>query len=432
MILDILNEIASDASRNNKLAIIERNKDNSTLKRVFRLSYDPFTQFYIRKIPAYTPNTQPTNVSLEFALDSLTDLSTRKVTGNAAISHLRNLLEVLSADDATVIERVVGKDLRVGCTSSTANKVWPQLVHEYPCMLASVYEEKLVNKLKWPAMAQLKMDGMRFNAICRSGAVSLRSRNGKVIDLRGSHILQQFQELAGNRNVVFDGELVVKKNGKLLDRQTGNGILNKAVKGTISVEETEMVCATVWDMIDFTDFQRGKGVTPYNERWNDLCNSLALNEPEDISTVQNFLVADVSEAWQLFDKFLAEGQEGIILKDSFGVWEDKRAKHQIKFKAELDCDLKITGIVNGTGKYAGKLGAIQAESSDGLIWVDIGSGFNDEQREEYFTSDIIGKIVAVKYNARIVNKQGEHSLFLPIFLEIREDKTTADHSDKIK
>ena len=432
MILDILNEIGSDAGRLHKLAVLERNKDNKTLKRVFKLAYDPFTQFYIRKIPKYTPNTQPTNVTLEFALDSIGDLSKRLVTGNAGIAHLKNLLEVLSADDATVIERVITKDLRVGCTESTANKVWPNLVMEYPCMLASVYDKKLVNKLEWPAMAQLKMDGMRFNAIVRDSAVLLRSRNGKEIDLRGTHIMQQFSELAGGRDMVFDGELVVKRDGKLLDRQTGNGILNKAVKGTISVEEAEMVCATIWDVIELSDFTYGKGATPYIDRWHELCDLMAKHEPEDISVVQNFLVENEQEAWTLFEKFLAEGQEGIILKDANGIWEDKRAKHQIKFKGELDCDLKITGIVNGTGKYAGKLGAIQCESADGLIWVDIGSGFNDEQRVEYFTPDIIGKIVAVKYNARIVNKQGNHSLFLPIFLEIREDKTEADHSDKIK
>jgi ATP-dependent DNA ligase len=328
-----------------------------------------------------------------------------------------------------VIERVVGKDLRVGCTSSTANKVWPNLVHEYPCMLASVYDEKLVSKLHWPAMAQLKMDGMRFNAIVRDGAVSLRSRNGKVIDLRGSHILQQFQELAGDKDVVFDGELVVKKDGKLLDRQTGNGILNKAVKGTISVAESEMVCATVWDMIDLDDFTRGKGVTPYSTRWFDLCTVLSTQEPEDISLVACFFVANVDEAWFLFQKFLADKQEGIILKDIHSIWEDKRAKHQIKFKGELECDLKIVGIIEGTGKYAGMIGALKCKSDDGLIKVDVGSGFDDEGRK---AKDLVGKIAAIKYNARIINKQGEHSLFLPILLEVREDKTEADHSDKIK
>jgi hypothetical protein len=40
--------------------------------------------------------------------------------------------------------------------------------------------------------------------------------------------------------------------------------------------------------------------------------------------------------------------------------------------------------------------------------------------------------VAVKYNARIKNKQGEESLFLPVFVEIRDDKDVADSSKIIK
>ena len=46
--------------------------------------------------------------------------------------------------------------------------------------------------------------------------------------------------------------------------------------------------------------------------------------------------------------------------------------------------------------------------------------------------DLLGKIVAVKYNARIKNNRGDESLFLPIFVEIREDKDVADSSKLIK
>jgi DNA ligase-1 len=99
-------------------------------------------------------------------------------------------------------------------------------------------------------------------------------------------------------------------------------------------------------------------------------------------------------------------------------------------KGELECDLKIVGIQEGTGKYVGKVGAYLCESADGVIKVDVGSGFKDDQRT--IDNSVIGKIVAVKYNVRIKNKQGEESLFLPIFLEVREDKTKADSSKDIK
>jgi hypothetical protein len=39
----------------------------------------------------------------------------------------------------------------------------------------------------------------------------------------------------------------------------------------------------------------------------------------------------------------------------------------------------------------------------------------------------LGKIVAVKYNALIDDKKtGQKSLFLPVFVEIRDDKGVAD------
>ena len=75
--------------------------------------------------------------------------------------------------------------------------------------------------------------------------------------------------------------------------------------------------------------------------------------------------------------------------------------------------------------------APQDGTEDRKIQVSVGSGFNDDHRRT-ITTDVIGKVVAVKYNARITNKQGEESLFLPIFVEIRDDKDVADSSGDIK
>ena len=165
---DFFESLASNASRNFKIEQLTLHSNNEVLREVVRLALDPFTQFYIRKIPKYEPRTEPTNVTLKFALDSLYDLSSRQVTGNAAIAHLKGMLEVLSADDAKVIERIIQKDLKCGVQVSTANAVWTGLVHEYPVMLCSQFEQKLVDKVKYPALVQTKMDGMRFNEIGRA------------------------------------------------------------------------------------------------------------------------------------------------------------------------------------------------------------------------------------------------------------------------
>jgi len=433
---NFFDSLAANPSRNFKIEQLEQHSKNQTLRRVVELALDPFTNFYIRKIPKYTPNSG-SGIKLEFALDSLYDLSARLVTGNAGIAHLTSMLEALNEDDAKVIERIIEKDLKCGVSIATANTVWLGLIKEYPVMLCSGFEQKLIDKVQFPAYVQLKMDGMRFNAVVRhnenGSSVEYRSRNGKEIQLLGN-LDEEFISLSNGVDCVFDGELILKKDGKILDRQTGNGILNKANKGTIKPEEAAMVHATVWDVIPYLYFVDAHCPTHYETRLNSLQTlwTKFSNHYTKIDLVDNYVVDDIEQVNTIFQKLLSSGQEGIILKDKRGVWEDKRVKHQIKFKGELECDLKIVAVEEGTGKAAGMLGAIVCESSDGVVKVKVGSGFSDEHRKTFWKENLLDKIVAIKYNSRIKNKTGEQSLFLPIFVEIRDDKDVADISKVIK
>ena len=430
---EFLNSLAENASRNFKIDQLNAQSDNETLREVIRLALDPFTQFYQRKIPEYTTDSKQT--SLDQAMLALYDLKERVVTGNAAIEYLRMLLSSVSADDAKVLERIISKDLKCGVDVSTANKVWSGLIPEYPCMLCSPFEQKLVDKIKFPAYAQMKMDGMRFNAIVRDGKVEFRSRNGKQILLLGN-LEAEFAKLAGNVDCVFDGELLVMDDMTMqfADRQTGNGILNKANKGTISAVDAAKVHATVWDLIPYVAFVDGYCLTPYSKRFATLQAIVDKQESagKKIWSVTSTIVQTLEEAQDIFQGYLADGYEGIILKDGAGEWEDKRSKTQIKFKGELECDLKIVAVEEGKGKAVGMLGAIICESADGIVKVNVGSGFNDAQRKQYWKENLVDKIVAVKYNARIKNKSGEESLFLPVFIELRDDKDVADNSKVIK
>jgi ATP-dependent DNA ligase len=309
-------------------------------------------------------------------------------------------------------------------------------------MLASGYDQKLVDKIKFPALVQLKLDGMRFNAIVKNGIVELRSRNGKEVTIPNPSFAIPFIKMAEHYecDMVFDGELLVADHtGKAVNRQTGNGILSKGIKGTMSEEEAKNVRATLWDAIPYTAFETGKDEEQYKDRLDKLAKAILdmkanyTNFKQYVSLVWNKEVKNIKEAQDWFEKFLAEGEEGTILKAKEGIWEDKRSKGQIKFKGELECDLKVVGWEEGTGKNVGRLGALVCESSDGVIRVNVGSGYSDSQREEYTKKATVGKIVTVKYNARIKERSGEsESLFLPIFIELREDKDKAESSKSIK
>lgn len=437
-IFNIFEQLAADNSRLAKEAILLKNSNNSLLKRVFTLALNPFVQFYIRKIPSYDTKNAPR--ALELVLNDLDALSSRSVTGNNAIKHLQYILGSVSKEDAKIIERIIAKDLRCGVSEATVNKIWPGLIPSYPVMLASGFDQKLVDKIEYPAYVQLKLDGMRFNAIVTNGNIEFRSRNGKELTIPNKAFAVPFLKLAEyyGTDMVFDGELLVADHaGKPVNRQTGNGILSKSIKGTMSEDEALNVRATLWDAITYETFQAGKGDEPYKDRLAKLSNGIS-HVNNQFSQFRHYIelvwtkqVDNFYEAQKHFETWLAKGQEGTILKARYGIWEDKRSKGQIKFKGELECDLQIVDWEEGTGKNKGRLGALVCESSDGVIRVNVGSGYSDEQRDEY-TKKVIGKIVTVKYNARIKDKSGVESLFLPVFIELREDKSKAESSKSIK
>ena len=83
---EFFNTLASNNSRNFKLELLESHKSDETLKEIINLALNPFINFYIRKIPQYFTDKEFSHyVSLEDALNSLSALYTRELTGNAAI-----------------------------------------------------------------------------------------------------------------------------------------------------------------------------------------------------------------------------------------------------------------------------------------------------------------------------------------------------------
>jgi len=290
-------------------------------------------------------------------------------------------------------------------------------------MLCGKNDEKNVRKINFKAkpFVQLKSDGLRIIVtVSDNGDVMFRTRNGK--EMQFPSLAKQFDQFAG---FAFDGEALVKRNGEILDRKTGNGILNSIQKGDMTFEQE--VVLVLWDMINLNDFLSGYSTVPYESRFSNL--TLATDKIDRVILQESYRVEAIEEVDYIFNEMLARGEEGIILKDSQSPYESKRVNHQLKYKAELDADLLIIGFEEGSGKYTGTLGAIQMESGDGQVRVSVGTGLSDNLRDYIWENkeSVIGKIAAVKYNEVITSKgKDTKSLFLPVFIELREDKETAD------
>lgn len=94
---------------------------------------------------------------------------------------------------------------------------------------------------------------------------------------------------------------------------------------------------------------------------------------------------------------------------------------QVKMKAILDADLKVVGFTPGTGKYEGKIGSLLVESADGKVRTSVGTGMTDLDRSKDYKSTYEEKIIEIHYNSRIGS-----SIFLPVFVRVREEKSEAD------
>jgi ATP-dependent DNA ligase len=96
----------------------------------------------------------------------------------------------------------------------------------------------------------------------------------------------------------------------------------------------------------------------------------------------------------------------------------------MKWKPTISVDLEIVGFEEGTGRNLNRLGAIicEGEDNDRRIRVNVGSGFSDALRDEYWASrdDLLGHLVEVQADAVTQNQDGTYSLRFPRFLRFRD------------
>ena len=85
--------------------------------------------------------------------------------------------------------------------------------------------------------------------------------------------------------------------------------------------------------------------------------------------------------------------------------------------------MEVKDVEEGTGKNAGRLGAVVCEGIDDgrAIRVNVGSGFTDDHRDSIWNSrtSVLGQIVEVRADAVTQNQDGTYSLRFPRFLRFR-------------
>lgn len=102
-------------------------------------------------------------------------------------------------------------------------------------------------------------------------------------------------------------------------------------------------------------------------------------EQNDIyKVVDQIKIRSVAQIQELLDEVVANGGEGLMLRDPFSTWEQSRSGKILKVKPFYYMDVKVTGYYYGDGKYYGMMGALEVQNEAGKTFKV--SGFTDEER----------------------------------------------------
>lgn len=354
-------------------------------------------------------------------------LMLRQLTGNdaqTAIAHAR--MKATKEQWNYWYRRILIKDLRCGVSDKTLNKVVEKnyadyVVPVFTCQLAhdsTNHESKVAGE----KLIEVKLDGVRVVAIVYpTGVVNLFSRNGK--QLANFPLVEQ--QLARHafmfaEPVVFDGEIMSASFQDLM----------KQVHRKSDVQSTD-ARLMLFDILPVSEFQAGKS-TLGQKRRSALLRSMkpqfdkigSIDIIPQIEVDLDSLVGDL-EFKQYNKDAIEAGFEGIMIKNVDAKYECKRTVSWLKMKPFIEVSLTVVAVEEGTGKNEGRLGAIICEGEDDgkQIRVNVGSGFTDDDRNEFWTDKetVVGQIVEVRADAATRSQDSEdiYSLRFPRFLRFR-------------
>ena len=456
-ILEIIKELRADASLNYKKEVLARYSDYEPFKKFLIRVYNPRINYYMKKIPdviSYGRKEQ----DMSGLRDVLNVLSDRMVTGYDTINYVGNFLLEANQTVRELFELAIGRDIRAGVGVGIINEVYKGLIEETPYCRCSKLDEKTLERfdtIPEGFLTQMKADGIFSYIIIQDGEVSFLTRAGTPwISNKLS------EELKHLPNCVIIGEALIIDVGKVYDRKTGNGMITSYIKREATLESLQkkvdsaktqpqfaksildqqlrvqkfdttdgMINFQVWDSLTLEEFEQGLSTRPYTERFGEAIRLSFITQ--SLRPIPSYRVYSMKEAQAIADEFISEGGEGAVVKKLDAIWQDGTSKDMVKIKEVYDADLYCVGIKLGKGKYEGKIGSLILQTSCGRIEVDCGSGLTDLDRNKH-PDEFIGKIIEIQYNKFIQSKKDKPaSLYLPRFVEVREDKNTATSYEEI-
>ena len=440
---DWIRDLESSDSRLHKEAVIEKAlvaaRLGSTNAQCFLyncyLAYNPFYVYNVKQVTETQglvdrPNPWPRFWGL------LEGLRTRSITGHKARDAIADMSQQFDSTSwNNLCRRVLIKDLRCGISEKTLNKVLKNsdwVIPTFTCQLAQDSNDHPA-KLKGQKRLEIKLDGVRVIAVCyREGGVNLFSRNGKPFN-NFPHIEEQLGSIARELSTAAYGQYIdFVLDGEIIGE--GFQALMKQAQRKTNVNASDSKYF-VFDVMPKDSFFEGhhnaqqyRRIETLHRMFNKVDDSTLAPDVQITPGIEVDL--DTAEGHDVMRRYaedaVADGFEGIMIKEQGAPYECRRSSAWMKFKPVYDYDLKVVDIEEGTGKNLGRMGALVCEGVDQgkKIKVNVGTGFSDLQRQDYWDNktSVIGQTVVILCDAITQNQDGGYSMRFPRFKTFRDDK----------
>jgi DNA ligase-1 len=418
-------EINKENGRLYKQSVLRKYKDDPVIIRYLKIAFDPYAVYGIstKKLNKSVGSNDITGVDSIF---ELFNYLTRYNTGtDKIISLCQDFVTSVEASDpvaARLLEKLICKDLVIGCDAKTINKEIPGCIPTFNVQLAQKFFEKPEKVIGKHFAVTTKIDGGRIIALKENGVVTFYTRAGQkyegLVDLE-----KEMQDLIPD-NTCLDGEITILDNKGIPSKEA----YKKAMKITRSDGEKHGLKMLVFDAMTAEEFKKQDCKYDYVTRRADAELMLTAAQFKYFELLPILYVGDdTARILELLDEAIANQEEGVMINICDAKYEFGRTWNLMKVKKMNTLDLEIVGYEEGAGRLAGTLGAIHVRYKNGNV-VKVGSGFTDELRALIWVepSDFIGKIVEIQYFEESTNADGGISLRFPVFKDFRPDKLTPD------
>lgn len=270
--------------------------------------------------------------------------------------------------------------------------------------------KKMDEKVQFPVYVQPKLDGYRCIAIHNDSEWELYSRNGKKYE-NFPEILEQLKEF-GDPETVYDGEIMsndfqsMQKSAFAKKRGSTVGDVRYHIFDALQRNEfTNRACSRTFDLRLKALNQQAKKMDFAGETCFEMVATTKCDSWEEVHAAHS--------------KFCKEGYEGTIVRLN-AIYEFKRTDSLMKIKDMLSQDCVIHQVIKGKGKYANAMGKIKVLQEDGQTLCEVGTGFSDSMREDFWYNkdNIAGKTVEIKYQ----ELTPDGVMRFPVFIRFRDDK----------